>query len=174
MLKVAMFSPLSSKLSYWQLLPETLLPPVCWSSSSCLCLPWEGTRQAPASTEEHESLPPTPLGLDRDVSKCFSANPSMLAFDECWWARESKPPGNMECQHHPFPVKECLTHTQCQGKLCDSALSVTTNTTSFPCRALLSKLNRKGITSLPPLKKKLGLVQIEIWVAWTGSNTKSN
>lgn len=149
---------LLDSVTHWQLLPETLLPPVCWSSSSCLCLPWEGTHQAPASTEEHESLPPAPLDLERDVSKCCQHQPFSAGL---WCATERAGPlGTWNASTTHSQERNAWHTCSARGKLCDSALgqlSVITNTTSFPCSTRLSKLNRKWITSLPPLKKGLVL-----------------
>lgn len=109
---------LLNSVTHCHLLPETLLPPVCWSLSSWLRLSWEETLWVLASAEEHQSLPPTPLDLERDVSTCCQ-----LQTCSGWWAGElnageleSKAPGDSTHQHHPPPAKECLTHMQCQGK----------------------------------------------------------
>lgn len=162
-----MFSPLSSKLSYSLTAPTRDLAPTSLLELIQLTVPAVG-RNMPGSSFNRgawvSSTNSTGSGmgyfqmLSAQTLQCCYFQLALLNAGEL--QGESKPPGNMECQH-PLSQQRNAWHTcGARGKLCYSALrqlSVITNTTSFPCSALLSKLNRKGITPLLPSKKGLVL-----------------
>lgn len=123
MLKFTMFSPLSSKLSYSLTAPTRDLAPTSLLELIQLTVPAVG-RNMPGSSFNRgawvSSTNSTGSGmgyfqmLSAQTLQCCYFQLALLNAGEL--QGESKPPGNMECQHRPFPAKECLTHMRCQGK----------------------------------------------------------